>query len=680
VTRVTVISKPLIGDITSHTTVTRRTDIEGLRALAVSLVVAYHAGITQLSGGFIGVDVFFVISGFLITSLLLREVEEKQSVDIREFWSRRIRRIVPMSLLVVAVTVIASVFMLEEQRMEDLAAVALGAIGFCANFVLYFTGGEYLSGVALPSPLQHYWSLAVEEQFYLVWPLVIYALARWTKDHFRNVLMMVIVIGGGLSLVASITITPSNPGAGYYLPHTRVWEILIGAGLAMIGSRISVVPKHIRAAAGWVGLLAIVIASLVFDSDTVFPGYLALIPVLGTALVITSGGAFFGPEKLLSLRPMQYIGARSYSWYLWHWPILVLFEAHFGVLSGFEIAILVAMSFALSMVTYDLVEQPVRHSQWLTHRPRRTLVAGFTAVAVMFGGGVAFAAVAPQLDNSPVLAVPDRIEQQDESIDDNNLNTESVTEQVSSTTTIPTPPVGRRVRALLVGDSTLAAFRWFDDGKESLSGFRFILDAEPCRRILYWGCVGREERMPDSTVDALERYSEDFDVIVLMAGYHSREHELKEELEVFARAAKIRQSKLVILTFKETLFFPAAGSQGEKSMYANFNRILYRTIAKNPEFSDVVLADWNYFSGTEESWFRSDGMHTTIEGTLALGWYISHVVAAVSGLPCPDTEITPCVIPEIADPSIDWFQKYNVKNTNRRCFEFGDTRERRCAG
>ena len=661
----------------------RRGDIEGLRAVAVLLVVAYHTGITQLSGGFIGVDVFFVISGFLITSLLLREVEQSGTVSLSQFWARRMRRIIPMSVLVVAATVIASIFMLEKQRMEDLASVALGALGFCANFILYFTTGEYLADVTLPSPLQHYWSLAVEEQFYIVWPLIVFALAKYTREMFRNLLLVVVVLGGGFSLVASITITSENPGAGYYLPHTRAWELLLGAGLAVLFSQINAIPQHIRGVVGWLGLGAIALSAWQFDSNTEFPGFAALLPVLGTGAVIASGGSIIGPERVLSFAPLQYIGARSYSFYLWHWPVLVLFEAQFGLLSGTETAVLMAMSFALSMVTYDLVEQPVRNSTYLARASKRTLTAGAAVVAVSLIGGVVFAVVAPRIADGPVLAAPERFDDVNtEVIPDSGITSTDTTQAPAPTTTLgsSTPVERKRPQVLLMGDSTLAALRWFEDGQASLSGFKYILDAEPCRRIVFWGCMGREERMPESAVDALEKYTEQFDVIVLMAGYHSRDFELREELATFARAAQIRKSKLVILTFKESLFFPARGSQGDRSMYADYNVMLKQTIVKNSEFADVIIADWNYFAGTQESWFRSDGIHTTLEGTLGLGWYISHVVAAATDNPCPYTDTYPCVVPEAAPTGIKWFREFKVKDTKRRCFEFGETRERRCQG
>ncbi|MFA5774330.1 MAG: acyltransferase, partial [Ilumatobacteraceae bacterium] len=172
----------------------RRSDIEGLRALAVLLVVAYHYGVTQFSGGFVGVDVFFVISGFLITKLLIDEGARDGGIKLSNFWARRIRRIIPMALLVVAVTVIAGLYMLEPGRARELSTVALGAVGFCANFVLYYTTGSYLSGVTPPSPLQHYWSLAIEEQFYLVWPLILFVVVKFGRQYWRRWLAAAVVV------------------------------------------------------------------------------------------------------------------------------------------------------------------------------------------------------------------------------------------------------------------------------------------------------------------------------------------------------------------------------------------------------------------------------------------------------------------------------------------------------
>jgi len=209
---------------------------------------------TQFSGGFVGVDVFFVISGFLITKLLIDEATCDGNIRLSNFWARRIRRIIPMSLLIVVVTVIAGLFMLEPGRARELSTVALGAIGFCANFVLYFTTGNYLSGVTPPSPLQHYWSLAIEEQFYLIWPLIIFAVVKLGRTRWKMWLAGVVAVLGGGSLLYSILITPSRPELGYYMPHSRFWEILAGAGLALLGAHLLRIPERFRAVIGWLGL------------------------------------------------------------------------------------------------------------------------------------------------------------------------------------------------------------------------------------------------------------------------------------------------------------------------------------------------------------------------------------------------------------------------------------------
>ncbi|MEK7411417.1 MAG: acyltransferase, partial [Actinomycetota bacterium] len=250
----------------------RRTDIEGLRALAVLLVVAYHAGVAQFPGGYIGVDVFFVISGYLITKLLIDEAARDGNIHLSHFWARRIRRIIPMSLLVVVVTVIAGLFMLEPGRVRELSTVALGAVGFSANFVLYFTTDNYLSGVTPPSPLQHYWSLAIEEQFYLVWPLILFVVIKLGRSHWKEWLAGIVVVLGGGSLIYSIVITSSHRELGYYMPHARIWEILAGAGLAILGAHVFKIPVWLRATIGWLGLTFILWSAVSFTSGTVFPG------------------------------------------------------------------------------------------------------------------------------------------------------------------------------------------------------------------------------------------------------------------------------------------------------------------------------------------------------------------------------------------------------------------------
>ncbi len=322
-----------------------------MRALAVGLVVLNHAGVPWLSGGYIGVDVFFVISGFLITQLLIDEAGESSSIDLRNFWARRARRILPMSILVTLATVVAGLFMLEPGKIRELSAVGLGALGFCANIVLFFRTSDYLSGVTAPSSLRHFWSLAVEEQFYLLWPVVVFGAVKYGKANWKKWLVGVGVVAGAASLITSILITKGHPGAGYYLPYSRFWEISAGALLALAGARFDKFPNLVRAIGGWIGLVAIVVAAVIFSEKTVFPGYAALLPIVATVLMLVAGSAKFGPISLLSIDPLQLLGARSYSLYLWHWPLLVLIEARFGTPSAWGKAWIVVAALVLSAIS-----------------------------------------------------------------------------------------------------------------------------------------------------------------------------------------------------------------------------------------------------------------------------------------------------------------------------------------
>lgn len=645
-------------------TPTRRGDIEGMRAIAVALVVVYHTGATWLGGGFVGVDVFFVISGYLITKLLIDEADHFGSISLRNFWARRMRRLLPMSLVVVIATVAFGVFMLEPGRLRELTTVALGAIGFSTNFVLYYTSSEYLLGVTPPSPLQHYWSLAVEEQFYLLWPLVVVAVMKIGRKQWKNALLVVVAVAFLASLVTSIIMTPVNPGGGYYLPQARFWEILMGAGLALAGTRVERIDSRVRAVGGWLGLILIIGAALIFDNSTTFPGSAALVPVLGAALVLSAGGTRGGPHTVLSVGPLQRVGAWSYSLYLWHWPIFVLVEAEFGTPTVIGWIALVAFSVGLSALTYARIENPIRMHGWLALRSNRSIVFGLTSVLAVFAATSVLFVYAPAIDaKAQRFVVPA----------DFDIAGGTSDGEVSS----QPAPEPKDVDVLLLGDSTMAALRWFEDGQKSLAGFDYTLDVESCRKISLKSCEGREERVPPSATEALRAYAQPVDVVVLMAGYHSWTEQFDDEIRDIADAAKYKGARLVVLTLKESLKFPAPGSRGARSVYTDFNDVL-KDVVQEEAYSQVALANWNLFSFTSPDWFEQDGIHLTLKGTIALGWYLSRVVAEMVDNPCPDDGSYPCVTPKIADNKIDWLKQYEVEDTDIHCYEDGPKRTRTC--
>ncbi|GAA2544829.1 SGNH hydrolase domain-containing protein [Winogradskya consettensis] len=348
-----------------------RRDIEGLRAVAVLLVVAYHCDLSFFSGGYVGVDVFFVISGFLITGLLLREADRTGRISIPRFYARRALRLLPASAVVVVATVIASALWLPPLRLASIVSDALHTSVYAMNWRLAAVGTDYLNADADPSPLQHFWSLAVEEQFYLLWPLLIIAFRA--KRAQAGVLIALTVVSLGLSLWQ----TRANAGWAYFGAHTRAWELGVGALLAVFALRL---PRWCVPA----GLLAVAASALVFTAQTPFPGYAALLPVLGTAAVIAGGTG--NPAGILGHPALQGIGRLSYSWYLWHWPTLMIAPAMLGrPLAGWENVLVALGALVLAMFTYALVENPARHLTGLRNNPWRGIAAGL-AISLLCAG------------------------------------------------------------------------------------------------------------------------------------------------------------------------------------------------------------------------------------------------------------------------------------------------------
>ena len=394
-----------------------RPDVEGLRAIAVIAVVLFHMKVGGFEGGFVGVDVFFVLSGFLITQLLLRELETSGSVSLHDFWARRARRLLPASCLVLVVTVIASRFMLAPSLLRDVGRDAIAAGLFVVNFVFANRLGDYFNaqlGDLTPSPLLHFWSLAVEEQFYLLWPATLLLVARWLPRPaaFRRNLLIVIAVISVASLAASVWMTNNEPTWAFYLLPARAVELLAGAGLALAGTGLRSVNVRFRAALGWFGVVGVVYAVLAYDESVAFPGTAAMLPVLATVLIVASGGFEpfrFGPGVILGLAPMQWIGRHSYAIYLWHWPALVLSEAKWGPLSMGQRTIVVAVSLLLSVASKALVEDPVRLSEGLSRFPGRSVVLGLSLSALAVFVGLSAVLFQPALDSGAVAEAPELI-------------------------------------------------------------------------------------------------------------------------------------------------------------------------------------------------------------------------------------------------------------------------------
>jgi peptidoglycan/LPS O-acetylase OafA/YrhL len=365
-----------------------RPDIEGLRAIAVGLVLVFHAYGTPFSGGFVGVDVFFVISGFLITDLLMREHSKTGRVSILGFYARRVRRILPASALVVVATVIAAYYFLGFLTGNDVAVAAIWTAVFAANVHFGFAGTDYFGSQLPPSPLLHMWSLGVEEQFYLVWPglfLTLVLVARGARHRHALAASLIAIIAA--SFAWSIFQTAADPTWAYFSPFTRACELGLGALVAVLGPAINQKLKARWAAEvlASCGLAGIAGSALLLNSSTPYPGGAIAWPVLSTALLIAAGctdNTTF-VKRCLSLRPMQWFGARSYSLYLWHWPILTI-AAQYLVrhLSGWQTTGLLLLTIVASTLSYRFVENPVRRAQSLSARPGLGLALGAALIAV----------------------------------------------------------------------------------------------------------------------------------------------------------------------------------------------------------------------------------------------------------------------------------------------------------
>jgi peptidoglycan/LPS O-acetylase OafA/YrhL len=390
--------------------VQRRTDIEGLRAIAVLLVLLFHAGVPGLNGGYVGVDVFFVLSGFLITSLMLNERTESGRISLTGFYSRRIRRILPMSSIVAVVTLAASWVWLEPLRMRGLATDVLASAGFASNFVFAHRGADYLQSALPPSPLQHFWSLAVEEQFYVVWPALTVvaclgvARARDAMLRLRVGLVSIVVAVG--SFVTCMSLMNENQVWAFYRPHARAFELAVGALLAAAPTFGGDLVRRIESLFAWGGLAAVVASGFVFDGMTRFPGPWALVPVLGTALVLRGGDTTnWAPDALLRLSPFQWAGSRSYSAYLWHWPILVIGAAAIGRdLTVIEGIVCVVMSLALAELSYRFVENPIRREKSIVGP--RAFAMGGAFLLVVAGAGLFVRNNPPSLGTGPAATTP----------------------------------------------------------------------------------------------------------------------------------------------------------------------------------------------------------------------------------------------------------------------------------
>ncbi|RIQ19610.1 acyltransferase family protein [Jiangella rhizosphaerae] len=376
-----------------------RPEIQGLRAVAVLLVVIFHLWPEVLSGGFVGVDVFFVISGYLITAHIHREVTTTGTLSLRRFWARRMRRLLPASLLVLAVSAAATVLFLPATLWAMTARQIAASAAYFENWLLANDAVDYMAQDNVPTVAQHYWSLSVEEQFYAFWPVLVLGLALLARrlpggrrDQLGPLLVVGLTIIAVVSLAWSITATADDQARAYFVTPTRIWEFAAGALLAILavdGVRLGAALRRLLSGAG---LVAILVAAVLFDESSLFPGWIALLPVLGTVAVIAAGsdGTRLTPGWFLARRPMTFVGDISYSVYLWHWPLIIVlpFVTGADLRTADKLGIL-AGTIVLAWISKIAVEDPLRNRRFLSVMPSRTFAFASLGMLAVIASAIA---------------------------------------------------------------------------------------------------------------------------------------------------------------------------------------------------------------------------------------------------------------------------------------------------
>jgi peptidoglycan/LPS O-acetylase OafA/YrhL len=362
-----------------------RPDIDGLRALAVVPVILFHAQL-GCPGGFVGVDVFFVISGYLISKIIMRDLELRRFSVLR-FYQRRIRRIFPALFCMLLAVACLGLLIVPPAELKEIGKSVLAAAGFGSNIFFYRHAG-YFDTSSLLQPLLHTWTLSVEEQFYIVWPLLLWALSsRWlARLRFSPVLLLL-----PASVVLSAYWVEHNPNAAFYLLPSRAWELALGASLSVYPHWLKRLPRPLAHGASLAGLAMLIYSIACYNGATPFPGYAALLPCVGSALLIGSGEA--GPSlggRILSWKPFVWIGLISYSLYLWHWPVLVFARLWFNhELTTPQNLACVVLIFTLSWASWRFVESPFRDTKRFAGSDRLWVMGGLATTAVFLAIGAA---------------------------------------------------------------------------------------------------------------------------------------------------------------------------------------------------------------------------------------------------------------------------------------------------
>lgn len=362
-----------------------RSDIEGMRAIAILMVIGAHFSIPGLAAGFIGVDVFFVLSGFLITGILVREYNQNQRLDLPRFYANRLRRLFPALATMLVLSSLAAAYILPATQHIAHSKAAIMAALWLSNIHFTFADVDYFAAETSSNAFVHTWSLGVEEQFYLIWPLLILSVLVLPASKGRTRLLWIMLAGIAiLSLLACLYSAKTNPIFAFYMMPTRAWQFAAGGMVWLLAQQYVTT----RTSARWGSLVAVLLflpAMLLIGPNTTYPGLLALLPTLATCALLWAGNDKQSPShKLLSMPFMQWVGRISYSWYLWHWPVLIIGEQIIPVRGYFSNTLAaIALSLLLAVITHHVIENPIRFGKIRLIRPRWQIGAALTVMALM---------------------------------------------------------------------------------------------------------------------------------------------------------------------------------------------------------------------------------------------------------------------------------------------------------
>jgi len=371
-----------------------RLDIQGVRGFALVLVLACHAGIPWAEGGFVGLDVFYVLSGYLITGLILTEIDRRGGVSLLRFYARRARRLLPVAVFVLAFIVVVSAILFSPARNASVSGDVVSAALYFANWRYVAEAVDYFAFESpTVSPVQHYWSLSVEEQFYLLWPLVVVAalaVGRRVGLGHRGLLLALIGLLTAASFAYGVWFSGFAAQQAYFSTLARGWELGLGCALALVLPAGLRLPRAVAATLAAGGLAVLVWMTVSLSDDVAYPGWIALAPTLATVAIIVAGTATVAtlPIRLLSQAPLQYLGRISYAWYLWHWPMLVFAAALMGPLPVRASILVTLIAWVPTIVSHHLVEERFRRSRTLAARPRRALRIGVTCTVAAVALGI----------------------------------------------------------------------------------------------------------------------------------------------------------------------------------------------------------------------------------------------------------------------------------------------------